>query len=112
MKSSEYFKVSYYRFKPSLDEDFKSASLVISHAGAGSIMEGLRLHKPLLVVINDDLMDNHQEELAEAMSAIHCCFYCTTVDLFSTFGTCDLSSLQAYPEPDFTVFPKFLNSIC
>lgn len=90
-----------YPFKNSLHADMKQAQLIISHAGAGSIMEGLThantfnekllihcvgsstpsspppsCHRPspppllkrLVVVINDQLMDNHQRELAEAMS--------------------------------------------
>ena len=49
----------------------KDASLIISHAGAGSIMEGLALNKVMLVVINSSLMDNHQSELAYALSRRH-----------------------------------------
>ena len=30
-----------YRFKPSLENDMSNADLIISHAGAGSVMEGL-----------------------------------------------------------------------
>jgi len=90
-----------YQFKPSLEADMQNADLIISHAGAGSIMEGLALcrernmddsniandndndndnataddakinnaiYKKLVVVINDQLMDNHQMELAEALA--------------------------------------------
>uniref|UniRef100_A0A0G4G0T5 UDP-N-acetylglucosamine transferase subunit ALG13 n=1 Tax=Chromera velia CCMP2878 TaxID=1169474 RepID=A0A0G4G0T5_9ALVE len=56
-----------YRFKPTLEEDTEAASLIICHAGAGSILEGLRKLKRMLVVVNDELMDNHQEELASAL---------------------------------------------
>jgi beta-1,4-N-acetylglucosaminyltransferase len=69
-----------YRFKPSLNQDMTSADLIISHAGAGSIMEGMeqcrnrilsedpdKRMKRLVVVINEGLMDNHQSELAEAL---------------------------------------------
>ena len=45
----------------------KSATLLISHAGAGSVLEGLRLRARMLVVVNDALMDNHQQELAHAL---------------------------------------------
>eukprot|EP00980_Cylindrotheca_fusiformis_P017850 scaffold5653_cov147-Cylindrotheca_fusiformis.AAC.12 len=57
-----------YDFQPSLDADMRRADLIISHAGAGTVMEALRLQKKLVVVINTKLMDNHQEELAEAMA--------------------------------------------
>ena len=54
---------------PSLMSDIQSATLMISHAGAGSIMEGLEQHKKMLVVINPTLMKNHQSELAGALSS-------------------------------------------
>jgi len=71
-----------YRFKPSLEQDMNDAHLIISHAGAGCIMEGLskckeanscipqnetKIWKKLVCVINDKLMHNHQTELAEAL---------------------------------------------
>lgn len=46
----------------------RQADLIISHAGAGTVMEALRLKKQLVVVINTLLMDNHQTELARAMA--------------------------------------------
>ena len=61
-------KVRTYSFQPSLDDDMKSAALILSHAGAGTVMEALRLRKKLVVVINTALMDNHQTELAGAMA--------------------------------------------
>ena len=57
-----------YDFKPSLLQDMSNADLIISHAGAGTVMECLRKSKRLVVVINTLLMDNHQQELATAMS--------------------------------------------
>jgi beta-1,4-N-acetylglucosaminyltransferase len=57
-----------YRFQPSLEKDMQRADLILSHAGAGTVMEALRMEKTLIVVINTDLMDNHQTELATAMA--------------------------------------------
>jgi beta-1,4-N-acetylglucosaminyltransferase len=61
-------EVRAYDFAPSLEEDMHRADLIISHAGAGTIMEALRLEKLLVVVINTSLMNNHQLELAGAMA--------------------------------------------
>ena len=58
-----------FDFAPSLDEHVCASALVISHAGAGSIMDALGRRKPLVVVANDALMDNHQTELADVRSS-------------------------------------------
>ena len=60
--------IKYYNFQPTLAIDMKQADTIISHAGAGTVMEALRLHETkLCVVINTELMDNHQTELASAL---------------------------------------------
>ena len=74
-----------FQFKPSLRQDMEDADLIISHAGAGSIMEGMELcaaansktkssprdqrQKKLVVVTNAALMHGHQSELADALEA-------------------------------------------
>ncbi|KAF2468461.1 uncharacterized protein BDR25DRAFT_304904 [Lindgomyces ingoldianus] len=45
-----------------------SNGVVISHAGSGSILAALRYQVPLIVVPNTLLLDNHQDELANAMA--------------------------------------------
>ena len=52
-----------------LKKEISNADLIISHAGAGTILEVLELKKSLITVINQDLMDNHQLELAEKMKS-------------------------------------------
>ncbi|CAO1633759.1 unnamed protein product [Parajaminaea phylloscopi] len=51
--------------------EFRVSDIVIAHAGAGTILETLRLPVPprLILVPNTSLMDNHQAELAEAIDA-------------------------------------------
>ncbi|KAH8859502.1 bifunctional UDP-N-acetylglucosamine transferase and deubiquitinase ALG13 [Schistosoma japonicum] len=58
-----------FRYKDSLIDEFQKASLVISHGGAGTCIQALTPYgcRRLIVVINDALMDNHQEELAVAL---------------------------------------------
>lgn len=56
-----------------------SSSLTIfsvSVIGAGSCLETLEKGKPLIVVINDKLMDNHQLELARQLHRDGYVLYC------------------------------------
>ena len=62
-------RVTWFRFAPTITEEMRAADVVISHAGAGSILEALELGKRLVVCVNDALMDNHQAELANALEA-------------------------------------------
>lgn len=57
-----------FSYAPSLSDKFQSADLVVSHAGAGSILEALRLGKKLIVVVNQKLMNNHQLEISRELS--------------------------------------------
>uniref|UniRef100_A0A8C9H2I3 UDP-N-acetylglucosamine transferase subunit ALG13 n=1 Tax=Piliocolobus tephrosceles TaxID=591936 RepID=A0A8C9H2I3_9PRIM len=75
--STESFTLDVYRYKDSLKEDIRKADLVISHAGAGSCLEALEKGKPLVVVINEKLMNSHQLELAKQLHKESHLFYCT-----------------------------------
>ncbi|KAL2459576.1 glycosyltransferase family protein 28 [Forsythia ovata] len=96
----ESLDVDYFTFSSSIAEYLKSASLVISHAGSGSIFETLRLEKPLIVVVNEDLMDNHQSELAEELAERKHLFCARPQTLFRTIQEMDLESLIAYQPGD------------
>ncbi|KAG5192830.1 glycosyltransferase family 28 C-terminal domain-containing protein [Tribonema minus] len=91
--------VSCYRFKPTLAEDMARADLIISHAGAGSIMEALTLAKPLVVVVNDALMGNHQSELARAMAERCHALAATPPRLARALSADALAALRPYPPP-------------
>lgn len=102
-------KLKAFRFKDSIAEDIKQADLVISHAGAGSCLEVLGAGKPLLVVVNDKLMDNHQLELARRLHMDSHLLYCTCSTLTETLKTMDLSVLLPFVPGEPKIFANFLN---
>ena len=100
-----------FRFKPTLSEDMQSADLIICHAGAGSITEALSLHKKVMVVVNDTLMDNHQTELARAVVGKGYCFSTLPEKLITDLSVADFSSTTRYPPVDYSAFPNIINEL-
>jgi len=89
-------KIETFRLSPSIGEYMQLADLVISHAGAGSVLEALEKRKHLIVVTNDLLMDNHQVELAEQLYKDEHLYYCTCQNLLHVIETMDLTKLKPF----------------
>ncbi|KAJ7396147.1 UDP-N-acetylglucosamine transferase subunit ALG13 like protein [Pitangus sulphuratus] len=104
-------EVEAFRFKDSLAEDLRSADLVISHAGAGSCLETLEKGKPLIVVINDKLMNNHQLELAKQLQRDGHVLCCNCSTLVETLQMMDLSTLKPFPPGQPEKFALFLDKV-
>lgn len=102
-----------YRLKSSIADDIRTADLVISHAGAGSCIEVLNAKKPLVVVVNESLMDNHQIELAEQLHKDGYLLYCTPQTLSNTLssGQHDLRTLKDYQRGNLRQFIKKLDDL-
>lgn len=91
-------------------------SLIVSHAGAGSIFEACRLplssRVPLVVVVNASLSDNHQTELADAMEEGNYAKACFPETLVATL--CDADALRAVkplPPPRIPAFTAAVSSL-
>ncbi|KAL9985934.1 hypothetical protein ACROYT_G008390 [Oculina patagonica] len=105
----EGFSLQCYRYKDSIAEDIHRASLVISHAGAGSVLETLQAGRPLIVVINELLMDNHQIELASQLAEDGHLYYATCSTLEATLRERNLSELKPFPPGKPELFSSFLD---
>ena len=103
-----------YQYKSSIREDLTSADLVISHAGAGSVLESLEANKKLIVVVNEDLMDNHQLELAEKMYTEGFLLYTNCQGLaekINQINSTESSLLKKYVPGNSLLFGNYLNQI-
>lgn len=114
--SGKYTKIDYMGLKLQYDsyfenfaEEIAKSDLVLSHGGAGTCLEVLKNRKPLIVILNEDLMDNHQIELATRLQLDGYLQYCTCDKLLYTLSTTDFNQLKPYPQPDTTAFSKYLN---
>ncbi|CAG2112782.1 unnamed protein product, partial [Medioppia subpectinata] len=117
--------VNAFDYKTSIMDDMMSADVVIGHAdpnirlsvcpsGAGTALEVLRLHKPFLMVVNDELMANHQKELAIDLQSEGYLRYCYPNQLqesLRSFGDQTMASLKTFPDPMPHLFSDFIDSI-
>ncbi|KAJ7285715.1 glycosyltransferase family 1 protein [Mycena rebaudengoi] len=93
-------EIELWKFKPSLDADVRRADLVVGHAGSGTILDVLRLGKPLIVVPNPTLLHNHQTELASALEDLEHLKTATLANLAETIADFDPSSVVKFPPFD------------
>ncbi|TPX60671.1 undecaprenyldiphospho-muramoylpentapeptide beta-N-acetylglucosaminyltransferase [Powellomyces hirtus] len=89
-----------FAFKGDLSKEIENAALVISHAGAGLILESLSAGKPLLVVVNRGLMDNHQMDLAVALAKMEVLVWADVEDIIDRIAEGGLQKLKAFGEGD------------
>ena len=110
---SSSLKIELYDFRPSLQADMERADLILSHAGAGTVMEVLRMKKRLIVVINTQLMNNHQTELAGAMAVrghLHMVDCPEKLDEPNTWEAFEKFSPTSFESGDAYDMPRLLDS--
>lgn len=64
--------VSTFAYAADISPYMRSADLVVSHAGAGTLFEALHMRKRVVAVVNRALMHDHQTELAGALHTQRC----------------------------------------
>ncbi|DAZ96347.1 TPA: hypothetical protein N0F65_007997 [Lagenidium giganteum] len=104
-------RIEHYRHNPQYKKDVEAADLIISHAGAGSIMDALSARKKLLVVVNTLLMDNHQTEVADAMAENQYCVATSCEKLLLALEEANFDALHEYPQPDEAAFPALVDEL-
>ena len=90
----------YFRFAPSLGDSLQQARLVVSHGGLGSLVEVLRLGKPLVGVGNPDRSDLHQNDLLSTLEAGNYLLWCRSLDdLAASIARAATASFATYTDP-------------
>ena len=107
----ERLAIESYSYKDSISNDIEQADLVISHAGAGTILQSLEAGKPLLVVVNENLMDNHQLEIADQMEKEGYLCHCTCSNLSDGLRKLARQSFKKYQKGNPALFGRYLNEI-
>ena len=110
---------SWFKFRDTLSEEMEAADFIISHCGAGSVLEATNLRKLLLLVVNPTLQGNHQDELASAMKAGNYCYTSTPTSLLATLRQLEAigglrtahSQLTPFPKSDPKAFPALVDSL-
>uniref|UniRef100_T1J3R8 UDP-N-acetylglucosamine transferase subunit ALG13 n=1 Tax=Strigamia maritima TaxID=126957 RepID=T1J3R8_STRMM len=110
-RANSMIAIDYFRYKSSLTDAINRSHLIISHAGAGTILECLEASKPLIVVVNEQLMNNHQTELARQFHVDGYLVYCNPETLASSIRTFDPSERKSYTRGDPAKFINFVNTI-
>ena len=91
----------------------KSSDLIISHGGAGIILESLKNERKVIVCVNDELMDNHQVELASSLhneGYVHYCKDLSKIVEEANQVILDPSKIKKYPEFNYDIIPNAIYS--
>jgi beta-1,4-N-acetylglucosaminyltransferase len=73
----------YFRFAPSLEPYYESATIVVCHGGLGIIMEALERGKKLISAENTSCHGAHQRELLSTLAEEGCLIWCQDLDELS-----------------------------
>lgn len=65
----------------------------------------------MLIVINEDLMDNHQSELASKLSETNYAEHCTVDTLEQSLNNIQSKQIKPFPKQDTTILANFIDSL-
>lgn len=69
------FSIIGFLYSKNLKDIITKTDLVITHGGTGSILDCLYLLKNIIVVVNEDLMQNHQLEISKKFFELNYFFF-------------------------------------
>lgn len=99
-----------FSFTDHIDSVIDNSKIIISHAGTGSMLDTLRKNKPLIVVINDKLMDNHQVQIAKKFESMKYTISCypSPTELIESLQRIKTVELKKFPQNYNNAFANLL----
>jgi beta-1,4-N-acetylglucosaminyltransferase len=113
-KDAKYIPVNkkYFEFISNINEYYENASLIITHAGAGSIYNLLELNKRIIIVPNTERVDNHQLDITEYMKNEKYALTCTEINSLSEIlKNLNSYEIKKYTKRDFFKTDEITNTI-
>lgn len=99
----------YFRFKPSLEPYYSSASLIISHGGLGIITEVLERGIPLVAVEDEKQPDRHQQQILQVWSETNHLIWCRNLaELPTAIVKAKQGGLVSYHKPSCTIHQEIV----
>ncbi|OAF66327.1 hypothetical protein A3Q56_05941, partial [Intoshia linei] len=92
-------EIEIFSYIDTISSYLQMSDLIISHSGAGTIMECLRIKKKIIACVNNDLMDNHQLEFAQQLDIEQYLHFCSNFEnLIQSVKFCLNSKFKAFPQ--------------
>lgn len=111
--SCESFEIKVFDYTHKWKDEIYNCNLIIGHAGAGTILDSLEHEKPIIVVVNDALMSNHQTEIAQEMKERGFILSSSTTDIVENFENLikDIKNLKKFPKHESELFKLKLEEL-
>jgi len=102
----------YFRFKPTIEKEFRDAELIICHGGAGTLFKLLELRKKVIAVPNLERSDKHQSDLIDTLSAGNYIISCYKLsDLKDKILDIGKADLKKYEQPKCSIAEEIIKFI-
>jgi len=108
IQKTKEFSIEIFPYKSDLTTEIQNADLIIGHAGVGTIFEALEMEKPIVVVPNTKLMNNHQREISEEMESQGYLQTSTCVTLIDNIKKTNLQTRPVFPKTESSAWRDML----
>ncbi len=91
----------YFRFVSDMDQIYEKADLIVTHGGAGTVLELLEKNKKIIGISNPEKPGQHQEDILKALSQQNYLIWCRDLKkLKETVKNAKKTEIKKYQKPE------------